>query len=135
MSEKAYPLGSHEDENGQDALEDAESSTATAGQNDEVSDTKKKHTLVPSDNNNEQTELKNGNSDAGKNGKKRGADQLTGTEDESNKRAKDGQKTSSKALNVPVDEGFLNEGPYFPRKAMTSVFWRLLTRYRPKGLH
>lgn len=56
-------------------------------------------------------------------GTKRGAEQIDGTEDEPKKKAKDAQKTSSEFLNIPVDEAFIAEGLYFPRKRITALRW------------
>lgn len=55
MSEKAYLLGSHEDENGQDAPEDTTDSTVAAGQNDGEADSKKKSTATAGDKSNGET--------------------------------------------------------------------------------
>lgn len=59
---------------------------------------------------------------AKKTGQKRDADQVDGTEAESTKKAKDAQKTSSKVLNIPVDQAFIAEAVFFPRKLASPQF-------------
>lgn len=139
VSEQAYLLRPHADENGQDKLTVTTTSTATNTHYGRQAGTKNEG-AVTVDHKNEDTESRKGDVGTTKDGKKRDAEQVAGAEDTPKKRTKDTQKASSKFLNVPVDDGLRDEAFYFPGKLTISVSFlicnlHILTRGRPSGLH
>lgn len=127
MSEKDYLLGAHKDENGQDKPENTKDSTMADGLDDGQADSKGVDPVTASAKGIGQTGFKKGETGTTRNGKKRCADQAAGAEGESNKKIKDAQKASSKTLNIPVDEGFVNETIHFPSKSVNSIFCPKMT--------
>lgn len=118
VAEKVYLLGPRAAENDQDGKEDTNDSAVVDGPKNGQAISVKNNAAASGDQISGTTVSKQESTATAKNGKKRGADLMTDTEDESKKKAKDAQKASSKFLSVPVDQAFIDESLHFPRESM-----------------